>query len=190
MTREEWEEWKSKNRNDWGALKDLANDEGHEELFDDLIANDDDLDEFVRNRLESGGWQGVACCISDIINNMSDDYYEIDGYGNLTTCSSWDSYAEELERELDFDELTCDECGESADAVYGLEEWCEELDLSDDFRDKLVKFVHGSTNWSLYYDYCEVCFNKVKAIVEKWDGEMDSDEFEESLENEEDSDEE
>jgi copper chaperone CopZ len=42
----------------------------------------------------------------------------------------------------------------------------------------------------LYYDYCEVCFNKVKAIVEKWDGEMDSDEFEESLENEEDSDEE
>lgn len=190
MTREEWEEWKSKNRNDLGALKDLANDEGHEELFDDLIANDDELDEFVRNRLESGGWQGVACCISDIINNMSDDYYEIDGYGNLTTCSSWDSYAEELENEMDFDGLICDECGESVDAVYGLEEWCEELDLSDDFRDKLVKFVHGSANWSLYYDYCEVCFNKVKAIVEKWDGEMDSDEFEESLENEEDSDEE
>ena len=84
---------------------------------------------------------------------------------------------------MDFDELTCDECGESADAVYGLEEWCEELDLSDDFRDKLVKFVKGSTNWSLYYDYCEDCFNKVKATVEKWDGEMDSDEFEESLED-------
>ncbi len=187
MTREEWEDWKANNRNDFSALINLANDEGCEELFNDLIANDDELDNFVRDRLDSCGWQGVACCISDIINCMNDEYYEVDGYGNLTTCSSWDSYADDLESEMDFDEQTCDECGESVDAIHELEEWCEELDLSDDFSDKLVKFVHGSTNWSLYYDYCENCFNKVKAIVEKWDGEMDSDEFEESLENEEDS---
>jgi len=187
MTKTEWEDWKANNRGDFGALINLANDEGEEELFNDLISSDE-VDDFVRDRLENSGWQGVACCISDIINCRNDDYYEVDGYGNLTTCSSWDSYADDLENNLDFDELTCDECGESADAVYGLEEWCEELDLSDDFRDKLVKFVKGSTNWSLYYDYCEDCFNKVKATVEKWDGEMDSDEFEESLE--EDSDEE
>ena len=187
MTKTEWEDWKANNRGDFGALIDLANDEGEEDLFNDIISSDD-VDDFVRDRLDSSGWQGVACCISDIINCMNDDYYEVDGYGNLTTCSSWDSYADDLESNLDFDELTCDECGESVDAVYGLEEWCEELDLSDDFRDKLVKFVKGSTNWSLYLDYCEDCFNKVKAIVEKWDGEMDSDEFEDSLE--EDSDEE
>ena len=183
MTKEEFEDWKANNRNDFSALINLANDEGCYGLFDDLISTDD-VDDFVRNRLESCGWQGVACCISDIINRMNDDYYEIDGYQNLTTCDSWDSYAEELERELDFDELTCDECGESADAVYGLEEWCEELDLSDDFREKLVNFVKGSTNWYLYYDYCEECFGKVKKLVEQWDGEQDPDEFEESLKEE------
>ena len=189
MTKQGFEDWKSENRNDFHALINLANDEGCEELFNDLISTDD-VDDFVRERLDNSGWQGVACCISDIVDNMSDDFYEIDGYGNLTTCSDWDSYADDLENEINFDELTCDECGESADAVYGLEEWCEELDLSEDFSDKLVKFVQGSTNWSLYCDYCEDCFNKVKAIIEKWDGEMDSDEFEESLENDEDSDEE
>lgn len=185
MTKEEFEDWKANNRNDFSALINLANDEGCYGLFDDLISTDD-VDDFVRDRLDSCGWQGVACCISDIINCMNDDYYEIDGYQNLTTCDSWDSYAEELENEMDFDELICDECGESADAVYGLEEWCEELDLSDDFREKLVKFVKGSTNWNLYFDYCEVCFNKVKSLVEKWDGEQDPDELEESLKEEND----
>lgn len=180
MTKEEFEDWKSNNRNDFSALKNLANDEGCYGLFDDLISTDD-VDDFVRNRLESCGWQGVAHCISDIIDHMSDDYYVIDGYQNLTTCDSWDSYADELEEELDFDELICDECGESAFSVYGLEEWCEELDLSDDFREKLVNFVKGSTNWSLYSDYCEVCFGKVKKLVEQWDGEQDPDELEESL---------
>ena len=143
MTKTEWEDWKANNRNDFSALKNLADDEGCDEIFNDLISSDD-VDDFVRNRLESGGWQGVAHCISDIINDMCDSYYEVDGYGNLTTCDSWDSYAEELEREMDFDELICDECGESAYSIYGLEEWCEELDLSDDFREKLVKFAHGS----------------------------------------------
>ena len=180
MTKIEFEDWKANNRNDFVALKNLASDEGHEGLFDDLISSDE-VDDFVRNRLESCGWQGVAHCISDIIDHMGDSYFEVDGYGNLTTCDSWDSYADELESEMDFDELTCDECGESADAVYGLEEWCEELDLSDDFREKLVKFLRVSSNWSRYYDYCESCFGKVKKLVDKWDGEQDPDELEESL---------
>lgn len=180
MTKTEWEDWKSENYGDYSALKNLACDEGFDDLFSDLISTDD-VDDFVRSRLESGGWQGVACCISDIVNYMSDDYYEIDGYGNLTTCDSWDIYADDLENQMDFDDLICDECNESVDAIYGLEEWCEELDLSDDFNEKLVKFVKGSENWSLYYDYCENCFNKVKELVEKWDGETDPDDFEESL---------
>lgn len=180
MTREEWEDWKSKNRNDFGALIDLANDEGEYELFNDLISSDG-VDDFVKERLESGGWQGVAHCISDIINNMSDSYYEIDGYSNLTTCDSWDSYADELESRLDLENPTCDGCDEEVEKVNGLEEWCIDLDLSDEIRNKIVKFVHDSTNWSLCFDYCEVCFGKLKAIVEKWDGETDPDEFEESL---------
>lgn len=180
MTKTEWEDWKSQNRNDFSALKSLADDEGHDDLFNDLISSDE-VDDFVRDRLESCGWQGVACCISGIINDMNEEYYEVDGYGNLRTCGSWDSYADDLESEMDFDELTCDECGESADAIYGLEEWCGELDLSDDFREKLVKFVKGCSNWSLFYDYCEDCFGKVKELVDKRDGEQDPDELEESL---------
>ena len=40
------------------------------------------IDYFIEKRLESGGWQGVACCLAKI-NYLNDDYYEIDGYGNL-----------------------------------------------------------------------------------------------------------
>ena len=66
-----------------------------------------------------------------------------------------------------FDDFVCDECGKSVDAVYGVEEWCEELGLSDEFRQKLIKFVRRSSGWTLYEDYCEECFNELKAVVEK-----------------------
>ena len=124
MTREQWEDWKANNRNDFGALINLANEEGHEELFEDLLSTDQ-VDDFVRNRLDSCGWQGVAHCISDIINDMCDSYYEVDGYGNLTTCSSWDSYADDLESEMGFDELVCDECNEKVETIHYPEDWCE-----------------------------------------------------------------
>ena len=38
MTKTEWEDWKANNRNDFSALKSLADDEGHDDLFNDLIS--------------------------------------------------------------------------------------------------------------------------------------------------------
>lgn len=189
MTREDWEDWKANNRNDFDALINLANDEGCEEVFDDLIANDDELDDFVRNRLDSGGWQGVACCISDIINCMNDDYYEIDGYGNLRTCDSWDSYAEELESKMDFEVLTCDKCNEEVETIRYPEDWCKEQGLSDEFQKKLAKYLELSkdnflSDWRSFCEYCEDCFNELKKLVEGWDGETPPYEYEESLEEE------
>jgi len=103
MTKAEFEEWKENHRNDFPALMNLADEERHYEVFEDIISSDE-VDDFVRSRLESGGWQGVAACISDIIDYMYEDYYEIDGYGNLKTCDRWDYYADLLEDEMEFDD--------------------------------------------------------------------------------------
>lgn len=181
MTKQEFEDWKDENRGDFGALISLANDEGFEELFNDLISTDD-VDDFVRDRLDNGSWQGVAYCISDIIESMSDSYYEIDGYGNLTTCSSWDSYADELENEMDFDEIICDCCGEYSDCVQDYYEWYgekqgEEYGIDEDKKvytedlfEKGLKFLQKSSVWSSFEDYCEDCFDNLVEIIKEWDG--------------------
>ena len=64
-----------------GELISLAYEYGLDYLVEDIIATED-IDYFIEERLKSCGWQGVACCLSDI-NYINDDYYEIDGYGNL-----------------------------------------------------------------------------------------------------------
>ena len=64
-----------------GELIDLAYEYELDYLVEDIISTED-IDYFIRKRLESGGWQGVACCLAKI-NYLNDDYYEIDGYGNL-----------------------------------------------------------------------------------------------------------
>ena len=62
-------------------LIDLAYEYELDYLVEDIISTED-IDYFIERRLESGGWQGVACCLAKI-NYLNDDYYEIDGYGNL-----------------------------------------------------------------------------------------------------------
>ena len=62
-------------------LIDLAYEYELDYLVEDIISTED-IDYFIEVRLKSGGWQGVACCLAKI-NHINDDYYEIDGYGNL-----------------------------------------------------------------------------------------------------------
>jgi hypothetical protein len=62
-------------------LIDLAYEYELDYLVEDIISTED-IDYFIEKRLKSGGWQGVACCLAKI-NYLNDDYYEIDGYGNL-----------------------------------------------------------------------------------------------------------
>ena len=64
-----------------GELIDLAYEYELDYLVEDIISTED-IDYFIEKRLESSGWQGVACCLAKI-NYLNDDYYEIDGYGNL-----------------------------------------------------------------------------------------------------------
>ena len=52
------------------------------EYYTENIIEEALIDELVQNRLYSGGWQGVSCMLSKI-NYLNDDYYFINGYGNL-----------------------------------------------------------------------------------------------------------
>lgn len=159
MTKAEFKEWKDHNYGDFGALIDIANDNDCEDCVSDIISADM-VDDFVRERMNNGGWQGVACCISGIIDDMNDDYYRIDGYGNLTTLNDWDCYADDIESNMDFDEIRCDDCGEPADCVQSTSDWLEddelvdELGITDDEKDELLDNAD-------YYDRCIDCFKKL-----------------------------
>ena len=59
------------------------------------------IDELVQNRLYSSGWQGVACML-DKINYLNDEYYFINGYGNLEelTINRLQCIFNDMEKEL------------------------------------------------------------------------------------------
>ena len=59
----------------------LAYDYELEDCVTDII-NREEIDNLVQDRLENSGWEGVACMLSKI-NYLTDEYYLIDGYGNL-----------------------------------------------------------------------------------------------------------
>lgn len=74
-------------------LEDYNRDEATREILDlaydyDLvsfvenIADEGFIDELVKNRFDSSGWQGVACMLKKI-NYLNDEYYFMNGYGNL-----------------------------------------------------------------------------------------------------------
>ena len=52
------------------------------EYYTENIIEEALIDELVQNRLYSGGWQGVSCMLSKI-NYLNDEYYFINGCGNL-----------------------------------------------------------------------------------------------------------
>lgn len=157
MTRKEYQEWKDENRGDYSALINLANDNGCESAVDDLISSDE-LDERVKYEAESG-WQRVACFLSDIVNNMSYDYYKIDGYGNADVPDDWDVYADEVERQMEFDEYCCDVCGEDTDTLYSIEEWIDEEE-EESFSDEMLEVLRGYDD---NYDRCPNCWEKLKS---------------------------
>lgn len=62
------------------ALIDFCNENGLEEMVSDFI-DTDYLDEYVQHEAE-GGWQRVACFLAKV-ECLNDDWYILDGYGNL-----------------------------------------------------------------------------------------------------------
>lgn len=53
----------------------------------DIVA-EDIIDEMVENIAKEWGHQRVACFLGDIIHNLNQDFYRLDGYGNLTYISA------------------------------------------------------------------------------------------------------
>ena len=62
-------------------ILDLSYDYGLD-YYTENIVEEAMIDELVKNRLNSSGWQGVSCMLNKI-NYLNDEYYFIDGYGNL-----------------------------------------------------------------------------------------------------------
>ena len=62
-------------------ILDLSYDYGLDYYTENII-EEAMIDELVKNRLNSSGWQGVSCMLNKI-NYLNDEYYFIDGYGNL-----------------------------------------------------------------------------------------------------------
>lgn len=82
MTQREFLEIKDLGRSEAiSTLKDFCNEHGLEEYTNDFIEVSE-LNDLVQNRLEDSGWEGVACMLNSI-NYLNDDFYYIDGYGNL-----------------------------------------------------------------------------------------------------------
>lgn len=63
-------------------LMEICQEYGQEEMLDDLI-HEDNIDMMVENELKQGGWTRVAIFLSKV-EYLNDEYYVIDGYGNLT----------------------------------------------------------------------------------------------------------
>ena len=161
MQHKEFEEWKALNHGDFGALLNFAYENNCEESVNDIISTDD-VDDFVKAILENTSWQGAACCLFGIINNLGDDYYRIDGYGNLETLRDWDMYADDIESNLEFDEITCDLCGEYSEAAYSISEWIDELEDELKLTEKEKNTLLSKESFS---DICEDCFrNMVEGI--------------------------
>ena len=54
------------------------------------IVDEDMINEIVKMEAEKWGYQRVACFLSEIIHNLNQDYYRLDGYGNLDVIDqSW-----------------------------------------------------------------------------------------------------
>lgn len=159
MTKSEWIDWKDENRGDYGALINFAHDNDIYDCVDELISSDE-LDERVKSEAESG-WQRVANFLETAVRYMNEDYYKISVYGNVELPDDWDSYAEEVENQLEFDEYCCDVCGEDTDTLYGIDEWIseeeasDELNLTDEERSVIVEYDD-------YYDRCPNCWAKLK----------------------------
>ena len=81
-------------------ILDLSYDYGLDYYTENII-EEAMIDELVQNRLYSSGWQGVACML-DKINYLNDEYYFINGYGNLEelTINRLQCIFNDMEKEL------------------------------------------------------------------------------------------
>lgn len=78
----------------------LASEYSKEEMVDSFIS-EELMDDFVKARMENGGWAGVACCLAKV-ETLNCEWYLINGYGNLEEVSKSDveCHLHDLEREL------------------------------------------------------------------------------------------
>ena len=85
-------------------LRELEDITGVEGYLEDIV-NTDLIDDLVESRLKDNGWQGVAYMLAKI-DYLSDDYYRIDGYGNLVhlETSDLECMLDDMVREIDLEE--------------------------------------------------------------------------------------
>lgn len=53
------------------------------EVEDLGIVDNDIVNELVIEEAKEWGWERVACLIAEVIHSLNQDFYRLDGYGNL-----------------------------------------------------------------------------------------------------------
>ena len=78
----------------------LAYDYDLEDYVENIIS-EDTIDDLVQSRFDRSGWKGVTCMLSKI-NYLNDEYYLMNGYGNLEelTIGYLECVFDNLKREL------------------------------------------------------------------------------------------
>ena len=78
----------------------LAYDYDLEDYIGNIIS-EDTIDDLVQSRFDRSGWKGVTCMLSKI-NYLNDEYYIMNGYGNLEelTIGHLECIFDNLKREL------------------------------------------------------------------------------------------
>ena len=56
------------------------------------ISPSEDIDEIVQQEAKEWGWQRVACFLYGVQNAMNEDFYRLDGYGNVQLITSNNIY--------------------------------------------------------------------------------------------------
>lgn len=62
-------------------LQEICNEYDKEYMIDDIV-HTDVVDDMVKHEIENSDWTRVACFLAKV-NYLNDEYYLINGYGNL-----------------------------------------------------------------------------------------------------------
>lgn len=102
ISKDFWESWRKENKGRYREIRHFAVEFDIDEVYDNLMTNDE-IDEFIVERMECDGWswQSIQICLSGIdVTHRYDDFFHLDSEADLQVVKDWDYYADIVENAL------------------------------------------------------------------------------------------